>query len=220
MRRQPRCLRDHGRVHVDHFQSALLDQPRDLAQEPAAVDVLEAGIAVGEMLPYVSQAGGTQQRVAHGVYQDIRVRVPGESLLVRNLHTADDQLAAAHQRVGVKTLSDSHISKPSVCQPSGVSSRLQLSHAAVFYRFRDFFLPSPLECSRLVLAVDLWRLTAGGWRLRRISSARARSSAKVTLMLRVSPITSLGFRPMPSMARASSVTTAGSAARSASISSR
>ncbi len=53
-----------------------------------------------------------------------------------------------------------------------------------------------------------------------ISSAIAKSSGKVTLMLRVSPSTSLGLRPRPSIARASSVTVAGSAARSASISSR
>src|SRR5262245_26097972 len=157
MRRQPRCLRDHGRVHVDHFQSALLDQPRDLAQEPAAVDVLEAGIAVGEMLPYVSQAGGTQQRVAHGVYQDIRVRVPGESLLVRNLHTADDQLAAAHQRVGVKTLSDSHISKPSVVsrQVSVVDYNFRMPRSSIAFAISCYHRPWSVHGS-------FWQLTSGG----------------------------------------------------------
>jgi hypothetical protein len=87
----------------------LLHLRDDGAQEVAAVRPLVAFIGVREMPADVAQRGGAKQRVADGVQQHVGVRVPVEPLVVRDLHAADDQLAAFHQRVHVEALPDPHV---------------------------------------------------------------------------------------------------------------
>src|SRR5688572_24674258 len=108
MRGHARRLSDDGGVHVDDVQVALAEQLPYRIQELAAGDVLVARVGVRKVRTDVAQAGRTQERIAHRMYQHIRVGVPREPLLEGDLHAADNELAPGDESVRVKSLSNAH----------------------------------------------------------------------------------------------------------------
>ena len=63
---------------------------------------------IREMPPDVAQRRRAEQRIADRVQQHIRVRMSEQAFFVRDLHPADDQLAAFHQLMHVVALTDPH----------------------------------------------------------------------------------------------------------------
>lgn len=57
----------------------------------------------------VAQRGCSEKRVADGVEQYVRVRMPEETLFVGNIDAADDKLAAFGQLMHIETLPNSEI---------------------------------------------------------------------------------------------------------------
>src|SRR6185295_16017969 len=71
-------------------------------------DVGELGVAVGIVAADVAERGRAEQRVADRVRQYVGIRVPGETLVVRDLDAADHQLAAGDEGMHVEALADPH----------------------------------------------------------------------------------------------------------------
>ena len=57
----------------------------------------------------VAQAGGAQQRIGDRMQQHVGIGMPQQAALVRNIHAADQQRAARHQRVDVPAFADAEI---------------------------------------------------------------------------------------------------------------
>src|SRR5687768_3752184 len=110
--RHPGRLGDDGRIDVYYPVAVAGQQRRHLAQQSPAVDALVTRIAVGEMRTDIAQRRGAEQRVAQRMDQHVGVGVPGQSLVVRDLDAADDQLSSGYQRVRIKSLPDPHRSPP------------------------------------------------------------------------------------------------------------
>ncbi len=70
----------------------------------------------------VAQAGRAEQRVGDGVQQRIGVGMAEQAARVRNLHAAQDQLAALHQRVHVVALADADVHPVHACESSWVGA--------------------------------------------------------------------------------------------------
>ena len=66
----------------------------------------------------VAQARGAEQRVGNGVQQRIGVGMAEQPTRVRNVHAAEDQLAALHQRVYVVALADANVHPVHACDAS------------------------------------------------------------------------------------------------------
>jgi hypothetical protein len=56
----------------------------------------------------IAQPGRTQQRVTNCMYQDVRIRVPQQSLFMGNFGTAQHQFPPCHQPVDIIPDSGSH----------------------------------------------------------------------------------------------------------------
>jgi hypothetical protein len=60
------------------------------------------------MFPHVSKTGRTQQRIAHGMEQNICIGMAQKSLVKRDGHAPKNQPAPLHQPVNVVSGTDSH----------------------------------------------------------------------------------------------------------------
>ena len=72
-RRQLGPLEHHGRIDVDHRQSALGDENDRRAQQLDRVGVSIALVGVGELMADVGQAGRAEQRVDDRVREHVGV---------------------------------------------------------------------------------------------------------------------------------------------------
>ena len=93
----------HDAVDIDNLVTRLTDFLTHLAQQFQAVRALERGVRIREVRADVAEARGTQQGIANRMQQNVGIAVAQEALLVRDIHPADDALAAFHQFVNVKT---------------------------------------------------------------------------------------------------------------------
>jgi hypothetical protein len=62
------------------------------------------------MSAYVSQVRGAEQRVHDCMHQDISVTVSSQALLMRDLHSPQDQISTLNQRVDIKADTYTHFS--------------------------------------------------------------------------------------------------------------
>ena len=106
-------------------------------------------LVVGEELAEIAEAAGAEQRVDHGVGEDVRIRVSGEAAVVLDLDPADHQALPLDQPVAVVSDSDpqphqvlaspesrtSGVSSPG--RPSGASLRSRPSKMQIWSTPRD-----------------------------------------------------------------------------------
>ena len=76
-------------------------------QEVDRVRIAPLLLVVREELPEIAEAAGAEQRIDHGVGEDVGIRVPGEAAVVLDLDPADHQPLALHESVAVVSDSDS-----------------------------------------------------------------------------------------------------------------
>ena len=91
MRRQAGVLEDHRAVDVAHPPPLRLHQAAHPAQQVEAVGAGPGRVGVREVLPQVAQAGRPQQRIGHGVGEDVGVAVTGQAPLAGQPHPAQHQ---------------------------------------------------------------------------------------------------------------------------------
>ena len=106
VRREPRRLRDHGRVDVADLPAGALDAPRRLGEQRQRVGALVLHVGVGEVMADVAERGGAEQRVGDRVAERVGVGVAGQAVRVRDLDAAEDELPAGDERVRVPALAD------------------------------------------------------------------------------------------------------------------
>ena len=99
------------------------DHPDHGAQQVDRVGVAPALVVVGEERADVADAGGAEQRVDHGVGEDVSVGVALEAALVLDLDPAEDQPAAGGEAVAV-------VADPDRSARLGSSERLRAAPAA------------------------------------------------------------------------------------------
>ena len=93
---------------ADHDDIGVADAPArgrqpgdNLAQQANAVGAGVGGVGVGKQGADVGQPAGAQQRVNKRVCDNVGIRVPGETQLVRHRHPGQDQRPAGDEAVRV-----------------------------------------------------------------------------------------------------------------------
>ncbi len=100
-------LRDDGGIDIHHAIACFRQQPVYLAHQLATVDPLVTWIGIGKMPANITQRSCTQQRIAQGMQQYIRVRMAKQSFFIRNGNAADNKIAPGGQLVNIKPLPNS-----------------------------------------------------------------------------------------------------------------
>ena len=113
MRIELRPLRAYRGIYIAHYITLSGYEVYHLGEKYLGIYILGLGGIVWKVVAYVSHIGGTQQRVANGMYQHISVAVSQQSQRIIQLDAAKPQFPSWHQTVHVisKTYPDFHISK-------------------------------------------------------------------------------------------------------------
>ena len=88
-------------VHVHDGKALLAGHTCHLGHHYERVRSLVGGVGVREEHADVVRAHGAEHGVGHGVRQHVRVGVAQKAQLVRDVHAAQDELAALHEPVHV-----------------------------------------------------------------------------------------------------------------------
>ena len=96
MRGQLRALAEDRGVDVADLIAVLGDDAGDLAGQGQRVRALVGGVVIREVLADVAQRRRAQHSVHYSVQQHIRVGVAEQTLLIRDLHAAHNELAILH----------------------------------------------------------------------------------------------------------------------------
>src|SRR5437588_4851109 len=105
VRRDFRRFRDQRCVHIQRARVNLSLKRRYPLQNLDAADPANRFVVVWKMMTDVVFADRAQQRIRDRVADHVRVRMPVESALVRNLDTAQDQFASGREPMRVVTIS-------------------------------------------------------------------------------------------------------------------
>ena len=100
-------------IYIAHYITLSGYEVYHLGEKYLGIYILGLGGIVRKVVAYVSHVGGTQQRVANGMYQHISVAVSQQSQRIIQLDATKPQFPLWHQTVHVisKTYPDFHISK-------------------------------------------------------------------------------------------------------------
>ena len=105
------------------------------AKELQAVRALVLGIVVGKQMPDIPQRRRAEKRVGNGVKQNVRVGVPQQTHVVRNIHTAHDELPTRYQTVNVVAVTDPYHTVSSRSLSRKMASATQRSSRVVTLMF-------------------------------------------------------------------------------------
>lgn len=97
-------LTDDGGIDIDDFIARFPDQAFDIGQQDQAVRVFPFRVRRREMFADITQSGGSQEGVADGVAQHVRIAVPGETFIEGDFHSAEDKFAIRRESVDVEAL--------------------------------------------------------------------------------------------------------------------
>ncbi len=109
-----RLFSDHAAVHISDRVSGGREPFADLGQQLETADSSIFWIIVGKEVADIRQCGGTEERIANGMQNNIGVGVAEQATLARNFDSAEDKLAIRGESVNVVAGSD----------PDGVARRL------------------------------------------------------------------------------------------------
>ena len=109
VRRELRRLRDDGAVNIADAPAFGRHHTANFGQQHAGVRAFEARIGVGEMAANVAQRSRAQQRIGDSVQQHVSIGVAQQAHRMGNMHAANDERTAGHQRVGVPTLANTEL---------------------------------------------------------------------------------------------------------------
>jgi head-tail adaptor len=87
-------------------ETAVIERLHHASQQHAAVDVLEGGIGIREVMTNVAEAGSAEQRITERMQQDITVRMCLKAEVIRDLNTAENQSAIRCKAMGINALPD------------------------------------------------------------------------------------------------------------------
>ena len=106
VRGYPGGLGDDSSIHVADRKSLLIEQGHHSAQQDTAIDALQGGIAVREVLTDIATPRGTEKRVAEGVQQHIAVGMGNQSSAERNTHAPQSDEIAVTEAVDIEAVAD------------------------------------------------------------------------------------------------------------------
>ncbi len=83
---------DHA-VNVADLEAEFVHQIAGMFEESEARSIFPVRVVVGKMLADVAEPGGAEQGITNRVRHRIAVRVPGQALVKRYLHPAQDEFS-------------------------------------------------------------------------------------------------------------------------------
>lgn len=99
------CLCMHGGIHIDYSPTSLAHLFHSRSKQRAAICAFVCRVGIREMTAYITQTGGAQYGVSHGMQQDIGIGMPQQAMGMRNQHAAYNQRPPGYQSMNIKTLS-------------------------------------------------------------------------------------------------------------------
>ena len=106
VRRDLGCLRDHRRVDVADTPSRASNRLQRATQQHAAIGAAKPLVGIGEHAADVAEPRRAEQRIRDRVQQRVGVGMAEQAARMRDVDTAENQLAPGHQRMDVVTLAD------------------------------------------------------------------------------------------------------------------
>ena len=103
MRVDPRGFGNNRSVDVAGYPPGFPQQRNAATEQIPAVGVLPAGVGVGVGVADVAEAGRAEQGVGDGVQHRVRVRVPDQTLRVRDADPAEDERPTFREAVRIVT---------------------------------------------------------------------------------------------------------------------
>lgn len=107
--RDPRRLRDHGRIDVADAPAGLAHGSHRPAHQRTAIGAAPAFVAVRKQAADVAERRRAEKGVGDGVQQRVGIRMAEQPGIVRNIDAAEDQPAPRRQRMHVVALSDAEV---------------------------------------------------------------------------------------------------------------
>src|SRR5207237_9107157 len=124
VRRQSGLLCDHRSVDVPDLVPRLTNERKRSPEQVDAARVLPLRVVWREVLPDVAESRRAQKRIDDRVQTDVRIAVPGEPDLMRQLHAAKNEIARLIAAVDVVADAYAHgrkINGGAGCRPRGLS---------------------------------------------------------------------------------------------------
>src|SRR5438552_7312237 len=124
VRRQSGLLCDHRSVDVPDLVPRLTNERKRSPEQVDAARVLPLRVVWREVLPDVAESRRAQKRIDDRVQKDVRIAVPGEPDLMRQLHAAKNEIARLIAAVDVVADAYAHgrkINGGAGCRPRGLS---------------------------------------------------------------------------------------------------
>ena len=106
MRGNLRLFGHQGGIHVHNPSRPKRHLPGGFLQKYFAPHRVPAGVGIREEMPDIGLPDGSQNRIANGVHQDIRIGMAVQALRVRYLDTAEEELATLDQPMDVIAYTD------------------------------------------------------------------------------------------------------------------
>ena len=101
MRAKLRALKDHNGVDVLDGKVPFVKKFANVFEKVKAVRAFPLGIAIREMRANIAEAGGTEERIANGVREDVAIGMPDRPFAEGNYDAADDEIAASGEAMQV-----------------------------------------------------------------------------------------------------------------------
>ena len=79
-------------INVSNTPVFFFKQYRNFFKQQPAVGIFKIRIIIGKIITDIAQAGSSQQGIHDSMDQHIGIRMPQQTLMVRNLNPANDQL--------------------------------------------------------------------------------------------------------------------------------
>jgi len=106
VRADPGALDVHHAVDVRDLPVRLGDEVARLAEHVGGITAVVVRVVIGEQFADVAQRRSAEQGVGHRVQQRVGVAVADRVVIVWDLHSAEQQRAAAGETMGIVTDSD------------------------------------------------------------------------------------------------------------------
>src|SRR5436190_5440279 len=101
-----RFLGNNCRVEVDDSSTSFGDLPACFFEEHPACCSTPSGVGIGKEMANIALTQGAENRVTDSMHQHVGIGMSLETLGMRNINTAQNQLPALHQGMDIVTNSN------------------------------------------------------------------------------------------------------------------
>ena len=108
-RRELGSLRRNDAIDIDDIETEFAHVVRDVRQQHHGIGARIRRVGIGEQLADIARTRSTEQRVRNGMRKHVGIGMPQKPLMVRNVDTTQNKLAALRECVHIEAEAHAHI---------------------------------------------------------------------------------------------------------------